>query len=169
MRGGEILTDAVITLREITAADIQLLYRWRNDPENRPMFRDDRPLDYETHCRFVERYLSGEQQDWWWMVEAAGEPVGTICLYGFSGDRRMCEFGRFIIGREHRGAGHGRRALRLAMSFGRSRGVERMHCEVLSSNSGALRLYERLGFRAKGIGRAGSREFVLMEAELNER
>jgi RimJ/RimL family protein N-acetyltransferase len=163
------LTDGAIVLRDIAAADITLLYEWRNDPETGPMFRDDRPLNFESHSRFVQRYFENRQGDYWWIVEATHVPVGTISLYGFSADRRACEFGRFIIGREYRGSGYGRRALALAMSAARSLGVERISCEVLSSNEGALRLYNHLGFTAKGIDHAGPRQFILMEAELNRK
>jgi RimJ/RimL family protein N-acetyltransferase len=158
------LTDGTVVLREVTVADIALLYAWRNDPETHPMFRDDRPLDFDSHRRFVERYSASVPGDYWWIVEAAGVPVGAIALYGFGADRRACEFGRFIIGREHRGCGYGRRALELAMRFARSLGVERISCAVLSSNEHALRLYSSLGFIAKGIEHAGERGFVLMES-----
>ena len=163
------LTDGVINLREISANDIRLLYDWRNDPQSRPMFRDDRALDFDAHCGFLRRYFTGERGEYWWIAEVSGVPVGTICLYSFDTDRHTCEFGRFIIGREHRGAGYGRRALLLAMSVARSLGVERMVCEVLSSNESAIRLYDSLGFVEVGIDPAGPRRFILMEAELNQK
>lgn len=158
------LTDGGIALREITPDDIPLLYAWRNDPENRPMFRDDRPLNFDSHSRFVQRHFEDAPGDYWWIVEASGVPVGTISLYRFSAGRRVCEFGRFIISREHRGRGYGRRALMLAIGRARSLGVERISCEVLSSNEPALRLYNSLGFTTKGIDQAGQRSFVLLEA-----
>ena len=161
------LTDGAVTLREVAADDTALLYAWRNDAETRPMFRDDRLLEFESHSRFVQRHIAGPPGDYWWIVEAGRLPVGTISLYRFSADRKACEFGRFIIIPEHRGRGYGRRALSLAMSFARSRGVERMSCEVLSSNEPAVRLYSSLGFTLKGIDHSGPRSFVLMEAGLN--
>ena len=84
-------------------------------------------------------------------------------------DRRTCEFGRFIIGREYRALGYGRRALALAMSVARSLGVERISCEVLSTNDCALRLYDRCGFTVKAIDQTGLRRFISMEAELNKK
>ncbi len=165
---GEILTDGVITLREITAADIPLLYAWRNHPETLSMFRDDRPLNFEAHGRFLRQYLEDPRGDYWWIVEAAGVPVGTICLFHFGAGRRSCEFGRFIVAPEYRGSGYGRRALALAMSVARSLGVERMSCVALSSNARALRLYGSLGFAFRGIDAAGGRSFAVLEAALNQ-
>lgn len=163
------LTDGVVTLRDISAADIALLYEWRNGAETRPMFRDDRPLELDSHSRFVRRHLEAPNGDYWWIIEVSRVPVGTISLYHFSADRRNCEFGRFIISPEHRGRGYGRRALALVMGMARSSGVERISCEVLSSNQGAVRLYDGLGFAAKGIDEAGPRSFILMEAGLNRK
>jgi ribosomal-protein-alanine N-acetyltransferase len=163
------LTDQVIALRAIAAADISLLYEWRNDPRTRSMFRDDQPLNFDSHARFVQQFFENAQADYWWIVEAAHVPIGTISLYRFNADRRTCEFGRFIIGREYRALGYGRRALALAMSVARSLGVERISCEVLSTNDCALRLYDRCGFTVKAIDQTGLRRFISMEAELNKK
>lgn len=166
MTGGAMVSEEAVVLRDIAAADIALLYTWRNDAETRVMFCDDRPLDFDSHSRFVQRYLADPQGDHWWIVEAAGVPVGTICLFHFSDDRRSCEFGRFVIAPEHRGGGYGRLSLQLAMSYARSILVERMRCVVLSSNERALNLYRSLGFGVKGVEDSGPRRFVVMEAGL---
>ena len=167
MAGPCMLSDGVVFLREITTADIPLLFEWRNETETRPLFRDERPLQFDKHTGFIESHLANPHRDYWWIIEAGNEPVGTIALYGFTADRRACEFGRFIIGRSHRGAGYGHRALRLAMSVARSLGVERLSCEVLSSNDLAMGLYSSLGFAVKGVEVTGRRSFVLMENDLN--
>ena len=159
------LTDGTIALRPIRADDVALLFEWRNDPENRKMFRDDRPLNFNCHCRFVERRIE-RGEDYWWIIEAASVPSGTISLYNFDANRRTCEFGRFIVGREHRGQGYGRRALALVVEFARSMQVERIACEVLSSNVQASGLYGSLGFAVKRVTDEGARQFQWMEAEL---
>lgn len=167
MGGGQGPNDSGIALRAITGADTFRLYDWRNAPDTRPMFRDIRPLDFETHRRFVTKALEGEPRAYWFIVEASKVPVGTISLYNFSRDGRECEFGRFIIAAGYRGRGYGRRALARLMELARSLGVERVRCEVLASNEPALRLYASLGFCPKNEGRDGDRCFVLMEAELS--
>lgn len=163
------LTDGVVTLRKITAGDIAVLFTWRNEAGTRPMFRDDRLLDFESHDGFVRRHLEDAHSDYWWMVEASGAPVGTICLFHFSPDGRECEFGRFIVSSAHRGCGYGRRALVVAMDFARSLGVERIACVALSSNQRAVQLYRSLGFAVKGSDGEDPRRFVLMEAGLTGR
>jgi RimJ/RimL family protein N-acetyltransferase len=167
MGGGQGPNEGGVTLRAITAADILRLYEWRNAPDTRPMFRDSRPLDFETHRRFVETVLEGESRAYWLIVEASNVPVGTISLYNFSRDGRECEFGRFVIAAGYRGRGYGRRALARLVELAQSVGLERVKCEVLASNKPALRLYASLGFCPKSEIRHGDRCFVLMEAELS--
>ena len=157
----------MIALREVVPGDIPRLHEWRNDPRTRPMFRDTRPLEFESHRRFVEGYLDHGPLGYWLIVEASDIPVGTISLYHFSADGRECEFGRFVIAPEYRGSGYGRRALTLLMTFAASLGVNRITCEVLGSNEAALRLYGSLGFRPRSQDDSGERSFVLMEAELS--
>jgi len=167
MTGEQTLTDGVITLRAIGHGDIPLLYEWRNDPRTRPMFRDDTPLEFTAHSRFVLGYLESGDRAYWLIIEASHIPVGTIGLHRFSADGRGCEFGRFIVAPEYRGSGYGRRALALLMTLAASLGMRRISCEVLDSNTHALRLYSSLGFTAKGTSDCGPRSFILMEAELN--
>jgi RimJ/RimL family protein N-acetyltransferase len=164
---GQGLSDGVVALRRIAPGDIPRLYEWRNDPGTRRMFRDSRPLEFESHRRFVEGYLESGAPGYWLIVEAADIPVGTISLYDFSADGRECEFGRFIIAPGHRGSGYGRRTLALLMAFAASLGVKRIRCEVLASNEPALCLYGSLGFRSQGQDGSGERTFVLMETELS--
>lgn len=166
MTGERTLTDGVILLRAIERGDISRLFEWRNDPRTRPMFRDDAPLDFDAHSRFVRECLASQDCTYWMIIEASRIPVGTISLHHFSADGWECEFGRFIISPEHRGSGYGRRALALLMTLAASLGVHRISCEVRRSNAQALRLYRSLGFRAQGTDDCAPRNFVLMEAEL---
>jgi len=50
----------------------------------------------------------------------------------------------------HRGQGHGRALLEAALAMAGARGLSRIELEVFESNAGAIRLYERLGFRREG-------------------
>jgi len=167
MLGAQTLTDGVIVLRDVTAGDTERLYEWRNDPQTRPMFRDSAPLDFEAHCRFVRSYLENQPRGAWLIVEAAGAAAGTISLYNFSADDRACEFGRFLIAPEHRGAGYGRRALALLLAWAASLGIAKVSCEVLDSNAPALRLYRSLGFTPAGRDDSGVRSFVMLETSLS--
>jgi ribosomal protein S18 acetylase RimI-like enzyme len=59
------------------------------------------------------------------------------------------------VSREHRGLGLGSLLVHQALVGFRSIGLKRMHLEVTSDNTAAIRLYTRLGFcRAKTVFKA---------------
>jgi RimJ/RimL family protein N-acetyltransferase len=134
-----------VTLREITPDDAERLYRWRMDPAARAMFRQSAELPFAEHETVLARYFSPANSDRWFVVEAAGEPVGAIALYNLAADGRSAEWGRFVISGEHRGRGWGRRALALLLDHARDLGFRRLSCSVLAGNP-AERLYRSLGF-----------------------
>jgi RimJ/RimL family protein N-acetyltransferase len=161
--------DGVVRLREVTLADSAPLYRWRMEPETRSRFRGTDVVPYASHEAFLARYFQPDNRDRWFIVEAAGEPVGAIALYDFSPDGAAAEWGRFVIAPEHRGRGWGRRALTLLMDHARAIGVRDLRCEVLAGNAAAEGLYRRLGFVETGSYEHDGRRFLELATVLPER
>ena len=160
--GPRTLGDGTVTLREVRREDAADLYRWRMAPESRAMFHSTDLVPYETHLRFFERYFQPGSTDAWFVIVAGEEAVGTIVLYDVSADGTKAEWGRFVIAPERRGRGYGRRALSLLLAYARGRGIRRLCCSVLASNTGARALYCDLGFVETGSSPHGGREFVNM-------
>ena len=159
--------DGVVRLREITLADADELYRWRMDPAARAMFRNTEPVPYGVHLAFLDRYFEPGNDDHWFVIEAAGRPVGAVALYEMASDRSEAEWGRFVIAPEHRGRGWGRRALALLLAHARQAGVLRLRCEVLAGNP-AERLYRSLGFADTGVtADPAGRRFVQLALALS--
>jgi RimJ/RimL family protein N-acetyltransferase len=146
-------------LREVTPADSEALYRWRMDPESRFAFRSSEPVPFETHTAFVARYFSPENTDRWFVIEAGGEPVGSIAIYAITEDGREAEWGRLVIAPAFRRRGYARRALALLVGHAREIGIRALRCEVLSGNAAAETTYEKAGFREEGRDRQGERVF----------
>lgn len=78
-------------------------------------------------------------------LDAAGEPIGCLLIARRGRRARIAALG---IAPEQRGSGIGGQAVRLALEQARERGDERVILEVLTTNVGARRLYERCGFVA---------------------
>lgn len=82
------------------------------------------------------------------IFESAGKPVGHAWFFEriptFSGRRVLC-LEDIVIRPEHRGRGHGARAMVLLASLAKQRGCHGMLWEVKAGNDGAERFYTRLG------------------------
>lgn len=79
-------------------------------------------------------------------VDGAGEPIGCLLIARRGRRARIAALG---IASEQRGSGLGGQAVRLALDQARERGDRSVILEVLASNVGARRLYERCGFVAR--------------------
>ena len=72
------------------------------------------------------------------------------------GTRHVGRLGMGLLA-AYRRQGIGRRLAVAAITAARASGVERIELEVFASNTGAIRLYERLGFEHEGVRRAARR------------
>jgi RimJ/RimL family protein N-acetyltransferase len=166
--GPRTIADSEIRLREVAPEDAAALYRWRMEPATRGQFRGAAEVPYASHQAYLGRYFEPGNSDRWFVIEAAGEPVGAIALYDLAPGGGEAEWGRFVIAPEHRGRGWGRRSLELLIAHARALGVRRLRCEVLAGNTVAAGLYRRLGFVETGSYEQEGRRFVQLAARLNE-
>lgn len=164
--GVEAIGDGVIRLRGVSPSDTELLYVWRMDESSRLMFRHTGFVSFDSHRAMVDRHLEWGLPDRWFVVEAADKRVGTVSLYNFSEDRRVCEWGRFIIAPEARNLGYGKRALKLLIRYAQGIGVKTLKCDVLAANGVALRLYRDLGFTETGAQECAGRTFLTLVVDL---
>jgi len=90
-------------------------------------------------------------------VAASGEAVVGWCditPHAFEGFRHCGRLGMGIAA-PFRGLGIGRRLVEATMTRARDAGLMRIELEVFSSNTNAIRLYERCGFQHEGVHRRG--------------
>jgi ribosomal protein S18 acetylase RimI-like enzyme len=88
------------------------------------------------------------------VAEHDGVVVGFVCVYGRVPQEELDEspdpygfVSDLVVMPAHRNTGIGQRLLAAAESYARECGVTELKIGVLQRNGGALRLYERLGFR----------------------
>ena len=141
----------LVTLRTRTNIDLDMLYRiaadldtWeeRNSLEPRPL----------TRARFEERLATRDasEQSASFVIDVDGVGVGSAALFGFDTFVHHAEIGINLVP-EARGRGVGTAAIDLLVEFGFVRlNLRRIHLQVISSNAGALRSYEKAGFITEG-------------------
>ena len=86
-----------------------------------------------------------------WLILDNNSPVGYVVLcFGYSlewlGTDAFVD--EFFLCENYRGRGWGKQTMAFVEDAARTLGVRAFHLEVVDGNEGALRLYEKLGFRA---------------------
>jgi RimJ/RimL family protein N-acetyltransferase len=111
----------------------------------------------EDHARFVARnvYSIAESQFYPETVTAccifAGRDMVGFAMYGpDEDDATLFAIDRLMIAEGHRGKGYGKAALSAILVEAQRRGFSRIKLSTNPENVKAIKLYERVGFRATG-------------------
>lgn len=149
--------------------DADVVLSWRNSVEvARFMYRDD-PIDPFEHHVWMKSAVVDTPRARFRIAEDESQPIGFMSLTSIDGRHRSCEWGGYLAPTTPRGRGIGEGLLRLGldMAFG-DLDLNRVTVEVLTGNSRAVALYEKVGFVREGLLRqrawqtTGPRDAFLM-------
>ncbi len=114
--------------------------------------------------KHLPRELAARPQAYSVMAWAGVQPVGLVnCIEGFStfACKPLVNVHDVVVLASHRGMGIAARMLAMAEDLARARGAVKLTLEVLSGNSQACALYQRLGFASYQLDPAmGSAVFM---------
>ena len=158
-----LLTGKKVCLRPLESDDLDLLYRWENDPAVWP-YGDCGANNSVTPERFtrdeLRRFIENQQHD----IHAneqlrfvicrrdlcsttCGTPIGFIDLFDFDPVELRAGVGILICDPADRRRGYGREALMLAMGYAnRFWGLRELRCTVSADNHASLALFRDAGF-----------------------
>jgi diamine N-acetyltransferase len=145
-----------VALGPLEEVHVELLHQWHNDMGT--MRTWDRPPEPETHGQMRERYhrmTSGTQ----WIPFIIYEielwrPVGYTFLYDVDRNNKTSELVIMIGEPSSRGKGYGSEATRLILDFAfTSLSLSNVILRVDEFNLGAIRAYEKAGFKRIGVRR----------------
>jgi len=145
-------TPPAVTLRARTEADLDVLFALAADL---PTWEERGPLPPAplTRAAFDERLAQQEREgagSTRFVIEADGVAVGSIGLFGVDPLARHAELG-IALAPDARGRGIGTAAIEQIVEFAFVRqNLRRLHLEVIASNRGAIRAYEKVGFVLEG-------------------
>src|SRR5215213_3364717 len=153
---------------------LRLIECWANEFRTVDLGGDDpRPRSSMRFAATWEPLLRGEREDWiGFTIYTLPElrPIGIANIRDFSNPHGTAEFGIAIGGAQDRGQGLGTEATRLILDYAFTvLGVYNVWLDTLAYNHGAIRAYEKAGFREIGRRRgarmlAGKRyDVVLMD------
>lgn len=142
-----------IILREIEEKDLDLIVKWRNDPEILRWLFSYLPLNKVKQMKWYEKYLNDYTQQTF-MIEAKEEktPVGTVGLTNIDYKNQKAELTVIIGEKEYWGRGLGEEALNLLVKFAfNEMNLRKIKALVFSDNEKAIKLYEKGGFEEEEI------------------
>ncbi|EGP07041.1 GCN5-related N-acetyltransferase [Bradyrhizobiaceae bacterium SG-6C] len=153
--------DDTITLRLVEERDLETILNWRNRDESRVWFKTPDRLTFDSHRRWHERYLTSND-DFFFLIEAEGMPVGQCAIYNIERVAGSAEIGRFLAAPGKSGHGYITRSCEALVRFGiGTLNLSYLYLEVMSQNDRAIGIYKRCGFveesRSDGLIRMGLR------------
>lgn len=156
MRIGRLLSMSstrAITLRSASADDFDVLFQiasdmttWeeRTDSTPAPLHRDT----FKARLTRADAQESGKSVRF--VIDVDGATVGSVSLFDFDELARHAEVGIALVP-EARGKGIGTAAISQIVEFAFVRcNLRRVHLQVIESNIGAIRVYEKAGFVIEG-------------------
>jgi len=168
------IRGANVALGPLHRGMLPLLERWENNLRTADLGGDDpRPVTAETIAAEWEPLLRGERPDWLGFAIYALPDlrlIGHANVRDFSNGHGTAEIGITLGEPGERGKGYGSAAVRLLLDYAfRHLNVWNVWLDTASHNHGAVRAYEKAGFREIGRRRGarvvgGTRhDIVLMD------
>lgn len=157
------LTGTSIFLRALEPADIDILYKWENDPENWVVSNTQTP-----YSRFVlEQYLASAHQDIYSVKQLRlmicsvndSRPLGAIDLFDFDPHNQRAGIGILIAEKDDRRKGYATEALEIIIQYGfEVLNVKQLYCNITADNESSITLFQKLGFETSGNKKLWIRE-----------
>lgn len=153
----------MISLRDVTPEDKDMIRNWRNLPEVRKYMYTDHEISPEEHERWFQGIASDPTRRYW-IIVLDDEDVGLVSLYDIDARNMHCYWGWYVAKPVARGRGIG-----TFVEYSMLRHVfddmcfQKLCSEVLASNRQVIDMHETLGFAQEGLYRRHVRkggEFV---------
>lgn len=134
-----------VILRPVEDSDLELFYRWMNDPEIAWWMDYDRPYSRRDIAEDIE---CAHREGIPFTIVYKEVPIGRIGLNRFRQRDQIASAYMFIGEREYRGKGLGSDAMLALLNFAfRFKGLRMVDLWCLAENDAAKRMYKSVGFR----------------------
>lgn len=148
---GDRMTDKEtgIYLRPMTAADTEMIIRWRNSESVQKRFIYRQPFTKESHENWIKTMIeTGMAVQMMICLKEDNVPVGSVYVRDIDRTHHKGEYGIFIGEESVRGKGIGTAAAKqmIAYAFDELK-LHRLFLRVFADNEQAIRSYEKAGFQ----------------------
>ena len=145
-----------ITLRAVEPGDAAFFFTLQQDTERGRLLDFLPPPSSKAALETWAREQSQKELEndvFQWIIEAAGEPVGSIVTHTVSPRNGTFSYG-LEVARNHQRKGYAKEAVTLVLHyyFGELR-YQKAHISVQENNAGSLALHRSSGFKHEGTQR----------------
>lgn len=146
-----------IILRALEPEDLEILYKWENDSSLWQFSNNIAPFSRYVLKEYIassiqDDIFASRQQRFMIAEKETGRAVGTIDLFDFDPLHRRVGLGMLIYEESDRAKGYGREAVERIIDYCRQTlFIHNLYCDILCSNEGCMRLFEKLGFTLIGV------------------
>lgn len=150
------LETDIIKLRALEPEDVDVLYRWENDPRVWRVSGTVAPFSKYILRRFIEnqKYDIYETRQMRLVIESklSGKPVGAIDLFDIDPYNHRAGVGVLIYDKEDEGQGYASSALQALIRYSfQILGLNQLWCNILSNNTRSINLFRSKDFSVVGL------------------
>lgn len=142
-----------VALRALEPADIEVVYRWENDPEVWRVSGTTAPLSRERIARFIEEqsYDIYATRGMRLVIEVEGIAIGTVDCFDLEPRDGRMGIGIMIYAEGDRRKGYAREAIELVKGYAREHlALHQIWATVADDNEPSKALFEGCGFSLCG-------------------
>jgi len=154
-------------LRAIEPADLDIIYKWENDPANWLISNTITPFSRHVLNRYIEHAHKDihEARQLRLMIDLmdesgdAKETIGTVDLFDFDPVHERAGLGILIASQENRMKGFAFESLSILIRYSfETLHLHQLYCNISENNQASLNLFRKLGFMDVGVKRDWLRE-----------
>ncbi len=141
---------SLVSFREITREDTDLIVKWRNNNRIRDNFIYRVEFTREIHENWLKTKVETKEVVQLIICENAadGRPVGSVYFKYLDQEKKEAEYGIFIGEDDAANKGYGSETAQMAVKYAREvLGIKRLMLRVFAYNKVAIRSYENAGFK----------------------
>lgn len=136
-------------LRDIQTPELEQVLAWRNAPSVRQHMYTRHLISLDEHLAWWDRTRQRSDQRYF-MYEHHDQPLGVVGFTAIDTTHRNASWAFYASPDAPPGTGSRMELLALDHAFG-PLGLHKLHCEVMSTNPGVIRLHQKFGFQVEGV------------------
>ena len=142
-----------IELVSIQEEHIEMIRQWRNSPEVSSYMYSQQEITEEQQKQWFKN-ISNDPKSRYWLIQYDSKPIGLVSLTGIDYTLNSCYWAFYLGDTSVRGGGIGAKVeITILKYVFNDLKLNKLRCEVFTSNHKVIRMHEKFGFRREAYYR----------------